>query len=94
MVVVVEGPVNGVWADVEIIVVCLIVIVLKFALPVPYSTADVPSNVAAMDALAGAMLDVVTGIGIEVLAGMNANAFANVTTLDFPVSIPLEEFSR
>ena len=46
MVVVVDVPVNGVWADVEIIVVCLIVIVLKFALPVSYSTVDVASDVA------------------------------------------------
>ena len=46
MVAVVEVPVNGVWADVEIIVVCLIVIVLKFALPASYSTVDVPSDFA------------------------------------------------
>ena len=94
IVVVVEVPVNGVWADVEIIVVCLIVTVLKFALPVSYSTVDVASDVAAMDALASIMLGVVTGIGISVLAGVNRNAFANVTALEFPVSTPLEEFTR
>ena len=80
MVVVVEVWLNDVWVDVEIIVVCPIVIVLKFALSVSYSAVDVPSGVAVMDALAGVMLGVVNGIGIEVLADVNANAFAVVMT--------------
>ena len=48
-----------------------------------------------MDAMADIMLGVLTGIGIEVLPDVSANAFAVVmTALEFPVSTPLEEFSR
>ena len=41
------------------------------------------------------VLSVLPGIGIEVLAVVNANAFAGVVTaLEFPVSTPLGECSR
>ena len=47
-----------------------------------------------MDALAGAILGVLPGFGIEALADVNAIAFAVVMTdLEFPVSTPLEEFT-
>ena len=79
--VVVKVLVVGVSDDVEIIVVGVVVIVLKFALPVSCSI-DVLSDVA-VDLSMGTMADV------------SANAFAAVIiALDFPVSTPLEEFSR
>ena len=88
----------AVAVDVEMIVVGVIVIVLKFALPVSYSTVDVPSDLAvdlSMDALTGAMLGVLTGIGIEALSDVNAKVFAVVIiALEFPLSTPVEEFSR
>ena len=98
MVVVVEVMVIGVLADVEIFVVGVIVSVLKFAFSVSYSV-DVPSSDVAvdlfMDALTDVMLAVLTGIDIDELADVGANAFAVViTALEFPVSTPLEEFSR
>ena len=98
MVVVAEVFAIDVLADVEIILVGVIVIVLKFALPVSYSV-DVPSSDVSvdlfMDALASVMLAVLTGIGIGMLADVSANAFAvAMTALEFPVSTPLEEFSR
>ena len=93
MVVVVEALFIDVLADVEIIAVGVIVIVLKFALPVSYS-ADVSSS-DVMDMLAGVMLGALTGIDVEVLSDVRANAFAIViTALEFPVSIPLEVISR
>ena len=94
----VDVLVIDVLADVEIIVVGAIVIVLKFALPVSYSV-DVPSSDVAvelfMDALAGVMLAVLAGMGIGMLTGVSANAFTvAMTALEFPVSMPLEDFSR
>ena len=90
MVAVVEALVIDVLAGVEIIVVDIIVNVLKFALPVPYSV-DASSDVA-VDLL---MLGVLPGIGIAVLADVNANAFTvAMTALEFPVSTPLENCSR
>ena len=48
-----------------------------------------------MDALTGAMLGVLTGIGIEALSDVNAKVFAVVIiALEFPLSTPVEEFSR
>ena len=49
-----------------------------------------------MGVLAGAMLGVLNEIGVvEVFADVNANAVAVVVNdLEFPVSTPLEEFSR
>ena len=97
MVMVVEVSAIGVMTDVEIIVIGVVVIVLKFALPVPYSV-DVPSGVAVdlfMASSPGVMLGVRAGIGTEVLADVNANAFtAAMTALEFPVPSPLEECSR
>ena len=67
---------------------------MKFVLPDLY-TLDVPSDVSvdlSMNALTDIMLDVLLGIGIEVLADANTNAFPVVmTALD--VSTPLKEFS-
>ena len=98
MVLVVEVVLSGVLADVEIIVVGVIVIVLKFALSVSYSV-DVPSGVVVdlfVDALVGMMIDILTGIGIELLADMKENTFGAVMiALELPVSTPsLEEFIR
>ena len=87
MVEVVEVLVIDVLTDVEIIVVGAIVIVLKFASTVPYCV-YVSSGVAVdlfMEALAGVILGNLGGIGIKVLAGVNADAFAVVDDLDFPV---------
>ena len=85
---VVEVLAIGVMADVEIIVVGVIVIVLKFVLPVSYSV-DVTSGVVLdlfADGLADVMSSVLPGIGIGVLADVNTNAFAAVmTALKFPV---------
>ena len=48
-----------------------------------------------VDALAAVMIAVLTGIGIEMLSNVAANAFAVVmTALEFPVSTPSKEFSR
>ena len=48
-----------------------------------------------MDALAEVRLGVLTGIGIEVLADMNANSFAVVmTAVGFSIETTLEGFSR
>ena len=101
MVVIADVFAIDVLADVEVIVVGIIVIVLKFALPGPYSV-DVPSGVVVdlfMDVLAsvmiGAMLVALPGTCIEVLPGMTSNTFAAVlTAFKFSVSTPLEEFSR
>ena len=72
----------------------VIVIVLKFALSVSCSI-EVPSGVVvglSTDALAGVMLGVLRGIDI---ADVSVNAFAvAITSLTFPLSTPLEEFSR
>ena len=80
-----------VWADVESIMVGVIAIVLKLALP-----AGVPSGVGAgMPILAGTMLGVLTKSGIAALRGLRAKLFAVVMTAsEFPVPTPLEEFSR
>ena len=86
-----------VLTDVEVIVVGVTVNVLKWALPVPYSV-DVPSDVAVdlfMDALPVAMFRVLSGIGIEVLADVTANALVVViTSLKFGVLTSLEELGR
>ena len=84
-VVVVEVLGIDVLADVEFIVVAVIVIGLKFALPESYSV-DVPSDVTVdlvMDV--DVILRVLIGIGIDVFADVDANAFAAVTALEFPV---------
>ena len=98
MVVVAEVFTIDVLADVEIIVVGVIAIVLKFTLPVSYSV-DVSSSDAdvdlLIDALAAVILVGLTGIGIGMLADLNANVFTVVkTALEFPVSTPLEGFGR
>ena len=85
MVVVVEVLLSDVLADLEIIVVGVIVIVFKFALSVSYSI-EVPSGVVVgllTDALAGAILGDLSGIDV-----------ADVSALEFPVPTPLEEFNR
>ena len=52
-------------------------------------------EVMVIDPLAAVMLVGLPGIGVEVLADVSANAFAvAITALEFPVSTPLEEFSR
>lgn len=70
---------------------------LKFALPASYSV-DVSSNVTVdffMCALAGVMFGVLTGICIELLADVSASALAVVmAALEFPMSTPLDGFSR
>ena len=92
VVVALEVLVIDVLTNVEIIVVGVLVIDLKFALP---ASCSVPSEAAvdlSMDVLAGVMLGLLTGIGIEVLADASGNAFALVmTALELPVSTPLEE---
>ena len=58
----------------------------------PFSDVDIDLFT---DVLPGAMLGVMIGTGVEVLAEVNANAFAVVmNALEFPVSTTLEEFSR
>ena len=96
--VILEVLVIDALVDMKFIVVGVNVIDLKFALPVSYSV-DVPSS--GMDiglfmaALAGVMLAVLAGIGIDVLADVSANTFTVfMTALEFPVSTPLEVFSR
>ena len=74
-----------VLVEVELIVVGIIVIILKFASP---------SEVDFDCFMAGVMLRVLLGIGIGVLNDVNANAVAVMTALEFPVSTPLEKFSR
>ena len=96
LVVAVGVLVNGVLVDVEIIAVGDTVIVLKFSFPVSYSV-DVPSDVAVgllTVEMAGVILGVLPGIGVEVLADVSANAFAVVTTaVEFLVSPSSEDFS-
>ena len=90
MVVAVEVLLIEVLADVKISVVDAIVIVLKFALSVLYSV-DVPSDVNVDLLTDGVMFSALSGICIELLVDVNANAFVVVMTdLDFPVSTPLE----
>ena len=93
MVVVVEVLSIGVLADVEIIVAGVIAIVLKFAFTVSYSF-GAPSGVGVdlfmMDASAGVM----SGIGMELLAGATANAFTGIiAAVGCPVSTELEGLS-
>ena len=74
----------GVLDEVEALLVDGVVIVLKFALPVPNS-AEVPSVVAVnllMGALAGVMLGVLSGGSIGDLVDVNPNAS------EFPMSTP------
>ena len=85
---VVEVLATGVLAGMEIILVCVVVNVFKFAVPVSYS-ADVPSGVATDLFMGALMLGALLGIEIEVLlTDVSANAFAVV------MSTPLEEFGR
>ena len=94
--VVVEVLIIDVLADVEIILADVNVMVLMSVLKVSYAV-DVTSGVAVDLFVEAWVLDVLTGIGIALLlwADMNANAIAVVmTALEFPVSTPLEEFSR
>ena len=92
MVVVVEALVIDVLTDVELIVLGVIVIALKLVVSVPYT-------VGVSAAMAVVMTDIMLGVptekGVEVLADVNTNAFVVViTAFEFPVSTPLEEFSR
>ena len=86
-----------VLADVEVAAVGVIAIVLKFAFTVSCSL-DVSSGMTIdsfMEALAGVMLGVLSGISVEELADVNTNVFAfRMAALEFPVSTPLKEFSR
>ena len=95
--VVVEALVIAVLADVGLIVVRDIVIPLKLVVSVSYNV-GVPAARdfdLLMDAATGAMLGVLPEVGIEMLADVNANAFAVlITAFEFPVSTPLEELSR
>ena len=94
MVVVVEVLIMNVLADVEVIVVGFVLNVLKFTLPVSCSV-YVSSDVAVDLSMDSLILNVLTGISIEVLADVNANDFAvAMTALEFPVSTPLDDFSR
>ena len=86
MVVVVEVLVIDVRADVvivmlagvnNIVLAAAFVIVLEFAVSIPYF----------------AIMGFVTGIGVEVLADANGNVFASLmTALEFDVPKALEEF--
>ena len=70
----------------------IIVVVVTAIVDAPSSDVSVEFF---MDALAGVMLAVLTGIDIEVMPEVNANAFAvAITALELPVSTTLEEFSR
>ena len=89
MVVVVEVSVISVLADVRIMLVDVIVIVSELALTLSYSV-DTSS-----DEFADVLIDVLSRIEIEELVDVNASVIAVVmTALEFPVSTPLEEFSR
>ena len=93
MVEVVEVMVNDVLPGVEVIVVGIILSVLKVALAVSYS-ADVSSDVAVDLSMGALMLDLLSGIGTEVLTDVSANAFAVVMTAwGFPLLTRLEEVS-
>lgn len=77
-------------ADVEIVIVNI----LKFVLSISYSK-DVPSDLGVDLFIDALIVDVLTGIGIEVCADPSVEAFAVVTTdLRFPVSILWEGSSR
>ena len=94
MAVVAENLFINALVDVEFIVVTTVVIVLKFVLAVSCS-ADVSSDVAVDLFMDAVMLAVLPGIGTEALADTSANAVAVViTALEFPMSTPLEDFSR
>ena len=83
---VIDTPAAPLTIDALINAVNAVAVNLGFAVPGSCSV-DVLSDVAVdlfMDTLADAMLGVLTGIDIEVLADANANAFAVVTTLEFP----------
>ena len=97
---VINTVVEALVVDVEVIVVATVLIVLNFVVRVSYSV-DVLSGVVVdvlVDKLAGlsggATICVVLGIGVEVLAGVNANIFA-VAKISLNVSMtgPLAEFS-
>ena len=82
MVALVEMLVIALLTDVEIVMTGVVHIDLKSALSVSYSV-DVPSAVAVDLFMVEGVL---TAIGIEVLADVNANAFAVVmTALESPV---------
>ena len=80
--------------NVGIIVVGAIVIALTFVVPVSYAVGDVAGKLF-MDALTDAMLDVLTKIGSDVLAGASVNVCAvAVIAVEFRACPSLEEFSR
>ena len=75
------------------VVVDVVAIALGFDVAAPYSI-DVLSDVAVdlpMDALVVVIIGVPPGIGVNVLA--DVNAFAVVMTVNFPMSAPPESFS-
>ena len=76
--------------------VAAVVIALECAVPIPYFL-DVLSGMLVgmwIDALAGVIMGFVSGIGVEMLAGLNGNVFASpMTALEFDVPKRLEEFS-
>ena len=86
----------GAEVVVELIVVDAIVIFLRCTLSVSYSV-DMASDVTFdlfTDALVSVMLRILSGIAIELLTNVNANAFAVVATAsEFPQSAPLEKCS-
>ena len=88
----VEASVDDALDDVDIVVVSVIVIALKFVLPVPYSvnvSSGVDFELFMDDTSAGVTRAILTGFGIEALTDVNANAFEPVmTSLEFPVSSP------
>ena len=75
------------------VVVDVVAIALGFDVAAPYSV-DVLSDVAVdlpIDALVVVIIGVPPGIGVNVLA--DVNAFAVVMTVNFPMSAPPESFS-
>ena len=53
-----------------------------------------PARDLLVDALVGAILSVLPGTGIDMLADVNTNTSEVVTALGFAMLTPLEEFSR
>ena len=89
-----EFLVIGVSADADIVVADVIVIALEFVFPAPYPL-DVPFDVTSDLFMEALTLDVPPGVGVEVLAGTNVNAFAGaMAALKLPVPTTLEDLSR
>ena len=81
------------FADVEIIVLTVVVIALDFAVTVSHS-ADVVVGML-IDVLADVIIGVLSSIGVDVLTDVNVNIFAVVmTVLEFAVPASSEGFSR